>query len=49
MASPKLVVDAIQRGCASVEPRFEGYVKELLTTVVEILSQVKFGKVAGTN
>jgi len=49
MASPKLVVEAIKRRCADVEPRFEDYEKELLTTVVEILSREREHRVSPTN
>jgi len=49
MASSKLVVDAIKRRCAGVEPRFEGYEKDLLNTVVAILSRERDHRVAPTN
>lgn len=49
MASPKLVVDAIRRRCADVDLRFGGYEKELLTTVVEILSREREHRVSPTN
>ncbi len=49
MASPKLVVDAIKRRCADVEPRIEGYEKELLTTVVDILAREREHRVSPTN
>lgn len=49
MASPKLVVDAIKRRCADIEPRFDGYRNELLTAVVEILSREREHRVSPTN
>jgi hypothetical protein len=49
MASSKLVVDAIKRRCAGVEPRFEGYEKELFTTVVDILLREREHRVSPTN
>lgn len=49
MASPKLVVEAIKRRCAEIEPRIDGYQKELLTTVVEILSREREHRVSPTN
>lgn len=49
MASSKLVLEAIKRLCADVEPRCEGYEKELLTTIVEILSRERDHRVSPTN
>lgn len=49
MASPKLVVDAIKRRCADLDPRFDGYQKELLTAVVEILSREREHRISPTN
>jgi len=49
MASSRLVVDAIQRRCADIEPRFDSYRNELLTAVVEILSRERGHRVSPTN
>jgi hypothetical protein len=48
MASPKLVIEAIKQRCAAVDPRFDGYEKELLTTVSDILSREREHKVSPT-
>ena len=49
MASPKLVIEAIKQRCETVEPRFAGYEKELLTTVSEILSREREHRVSPTS
>lgn len=49
MASPKLVIEAIKRRCADVEPRFADYEKTLLTTVSDILSREREHRVSPTN
>ncbi|MCC6630151.1 MAG: hypothetical protein IT340_22450 [Chloroflexi bacterium] len=49
MASARLVVDAIKRRCGDVEPRFDDYQEELLTTVVEILSREREHRISPTN
>ena len=48
MASPKLVVDAIKQRCMEVGQRFDGYEKELLITVTNILAREREHKVAPT-
>lgn len=49
MASARLVVDAMKQQCAEIEPRFDGYQNELLTTVVEILSREREHRVSPMN
>jgi hypothetical protein len=49
MASQKVVLEAVKRRCDEVESRFDGYHKELLNAVADILLIERNNKTSPTN